>query len=386
MRLDSPSGLAETPLAAPASDAARPRPIAYVIGHLRVGGTQRHLVELLQRLDRSRFAPRVYCLKQRGGMEQSIAHLGVTVTDLGIGESLGAPRSLLRLLAFARHLRREKVALLHCYLPRASIFGVTAGRMARVPAVLVSKRSLQPPRLASRVVDAWADLVLVNSVAVWRHACEMEKCQPAKLCLLVNGIDVKRYGPPSPQGVDGSEPVVGTVLRLEAIKGPDTFIAAARRLAAEMPTVRFVVVGDGSLRARLQRQVVSLGLGDRLQLLGERSDVDALLPTFSVFVLPSVTEGMSMALLEAMAAARPIVATRVGGNVELIRDGETGLLVSSGNADEMAQAIWQLLRQPGWATDLGRAAQRVVVQHHSIERMVERLEAIYDDLLRRKAA
>lgn len=363
---------------------ANPHKIAYLIGHLKAGGTQMHLCEILRRLDRCRFAPRVYCLKRQGAMEQNLERLGVTVTDLNIGASLSAPKSLLRLLAFARQLRQERITLLHCYLPRANVFGTMAGRMAHLPAVLVSKRSLEPPWLACRVADAWADVVLANSQAVWRHAVEVEKCRPQKLRLLVNGIDLDRYTPLAANGHQRQEPVVGTVLRLEAIKGPETLLAAARQIVTAVPQVRFVIVGDGRLRPDLERQSALLGLGERLQFLGERHDVAELLPTFTVFLLPSLVEGMSMALLEAMAAARPIVATRVGGNVDLIRDGETGLLVSPGQPDEMARAVLQLLQHPDWAEGMGQAAQRVVVQHHSADSMVRRLEGLYDNLLQRQ--
>jgi len=362
--------------------------IAYLIGHLKVGGAQKHLLELLRRLDRSRFTPRVYCLKRQGALVQEVEGLGVEVEDLRIGENLGEPKSLFRLFEFARQLRKEGISLLHCYLPRANFFGAIAGTIARVP-VLISKRSLEPQQTLKqvflcRIADARADALLVNSHEVWRHAREVGGCRPDKLRLVPNGIDIDRYRKPSSNGFHGPRPIIGTVLRLEAVKGPDSFVEMAGRVAAEMPEARFVVVGDGNMRPDLERLGASLGLGDRLQLLGERDDVAEILPTFSVFLLPSLIEGMSMALLEAMAAARPIVATSVGGNLDLIRDGETGLLVAPGRPDEMAAAVLRLLKDPGWAKRLGGAAQTLVMNHYSADAMVQRIERIYSELLDEK--
>lgn len=360
--------------------------IAYLIGHLRTGGTQKHLYELLRRLDRSRFAPRVYCLKRQGAMIEDLEGLGIQVDDLQIGASLSEPKSLLRLIGFARQLRKSRVSLLHCYLPRANFFGAIAGRLARVPAVLISKRSLESQETLKqvflcRIADAWADALLANSQEVWRHASEVGRCRPEKLRLVPNGIDIERYRKPCSNGFHDERPIVGTVLRLEPVKGPDVFVEAAGRIAAKMPQARFIVIGEGTLRQDLERRAASLGLENRIQFLGERDDVAEILPSFSVFLLPSMVEGMSMALLEAMAAARPIVATRVGGNVDLIRDQETGLLVSPGDPDEMAAAVLRLLKDTGWAKRLGHAAQGTVVNHYSADGMVEKIERIYSDVL-----
>jgi glycosyltransferase involved in cell wall biosynthesis len=290
------------------------------------------------------------------------------------------------LIRFARQLRKTDVTILHCYLPRANFFGAIAGRIARVPVVLVSKRSLEPQNTLKqgffcRMADFGADVVLANSKEVWRHAAEVGGCRPEKLHLVPNGIDVEVYRQSLSNGFHGERPVVGTVLRLEPVKGPEDFVETAGLIAAAMPETRFVIIGDGSMRAALESRSRALGLGERLQFLGERDDVAEILRGFSVFLLPSLIEGMSMALLEAMAAARPIVATRVGGNLDLVRDQETGLLVSPGKPDEMAAAVLRLLKDNGWARSLGLAAQDMVANHYSADGMVAKIERIYSDVL-----
>lgn len=361
-----------------------PVKIAYLIGHLKTGGTQKHLYELLRRLDRSRFAPRIYCLRGKGDMVQEFRRLGVHVEDLQLNG--GGPKGLVRLFRFARQLKKQEISILHCYLPRANFFGAIAGRMARVPIVLISKRTLEAQKELKQIVrcrwaDAWADAVVANSAEALRHAVVNGGCSLGKLHLVANGVDLSRYRTPVANGSNGKQPMVGTVVRLEAVKGPDAFVQAAARIAAEMPQARFVVVGDGAMREDLERAAAALGLGDRIRFMGQRDDVADILPTFSVFILPSLIEGMSMALLEAMAAARPIVATAVGGNVDLITHGENGLLVPPGDPEKMARAALQLLNNPAWASGLGRAAQTLVLHHHSADSMVRRLEEIYHELL-----
>ena len=319
-------------------------------------------------------------------MVDKIERLGVEVADLAIERSLVQSKSILRLLAFARELHKGCFALLHCYLPEANFFGAIAGRIAGVPVILISKRSLEPHKglkriLLCRVADAWANAVLANSREVWRYAVEVECCKEEKLRLLLNGIDMERYQEPSTNEFNPQTPVVGTVLRLEKIKGIEFFVAAANRILAETPEARFVVVGDGRQRPSLERNNGVLKLEDRIRFLGERNDVHDILPTFSIFILPSLVEGMSMALLEAMATARPIVATRVGGNKDLIRDGENGLLVTPGDSGEMARAALKLLRYPEWAKRLGQSARTDILNHHSADRMVQKLEGIYEELL-----
>jgi glycosyltransferase involved in cell wall biosynthesis len=364
-----------------------PVPLGYVVSHLKVGGTQQHIVEVLRRLDRSRFAPVVYLLRGEGALVDEVRRLGVPVEDLAIRGTLTGPRSLVRLARFARLLRRHGTRVLHCYLPEASFAGAVAGTAAGVPAVIVSKRSLEPRANMKRAIlfrwaNALADVVLANAREVARHAVAVEGADARKIRVIPNGIDLGRYAgadraaPPPP-----GPPVIGAVLRLEPVKGPHVFVDVAARVAAEHPEVRFVLVGDGRLRSSVEADVARRGLTDRVALLGERKDIEALLPRMSIFLLPSLIEGMSMALLEAMAAARPIVATAVGGNVELIRDGETGLLVPPGDAPAMAAAAQQLVRDPALAARLGGAARRLVLAEHDADRMVEQMEALYAELL-----
>jgi len=170
---------------------------------------------------------------------------------------------------------------------------------------------------------------------------------------------------------------VGMVANLRPVKGMDVFAAAAARLSAEFPDLRFTVAGEGELRPELERQVAALGLSQRFQMPGAQADVPGFLAGLDIAILSSRSEGLSNALLEYMAAGRAIVATDVGGNPRLIEHGVHGLLVPPDDAQALAVAVARLLREPELALRLSRAARRRVEEEHSREAMVRRFEQFY---------
>lgn len=178
-------------------------------------------------------------------------------------------------------------------------------------------------------------------------------------------------------GFGSDHVVVGSVGRLVWVKGLETFLAAAARLAPVHENVRFLVVGDGPLRSELERRARRLGLDGRLVFTGHRSDVPALLRVMDIHVAPSVTEGFGMAVLEAMHAAIPSVATAVGGHPEMIRDGETGFLTSVGDSDGLADRVERLASDPALRASLGWAARARAEGVFSHATFVERLESLF---------
>jgi glycosyltransferase involved in cell wall biosynthesis len=208
--------------------------------------------------------------------------------------------------------------------------------------------------------------------------------------LLQNGVDTEhfRLPPADPQaraalGLDPRRPVVGTIGRLEDRKGHDQLLRAAGAMLAGTNGRRpqLVIVGDGPLRERLAGQARTLGVADSVRFEGTVADVRPVLAAMDVFVLPSHAEGMSNALMEAMAAARPVVATAVGGNTEVVTDGETGLLVPPADPDAIARAVDGLLRDPERASGLGAAARQFVTRHFGARARVAELERLYEERL-----
>lgn len=359
---------------------------------LATGGTQRHLQQVLALLDRSRFDPHVYTLKPGGEVEAELQAAGVPVTCLRVGTRLGSPRSVMTILRTARRLRRERVAIVHGYQWRPALVGSLVGRLAGAPLLLASKRSLTGSdtraRHAWRRIARRVDTILVNADAL-RVEGESQGMR-ARWALLQNGIDADRFRVPPPaaasraaMGLDPVRAVVGTVGRLEHRKGQDQLLAALARMQARAGTAapQLLLVGDGPTRSALERQAAELGVARDVRFAGNLADVRPALAAMDVFVLPSREEGMSNALMEAMVAERPVVATAVGGNGELVTHDGTGVLVAPGDVDAMAHEVLMLLESPSRAARLTAAARAFVTSRFGAPARVAELERLYQERL-----
>jgi glycosyltransferase involved in cell wall biosynthesis len=366
---------------------------------LGTGGTQRHLQQVVALIDPARFHVEVLTLRAGGAVEDELRAGGVSVRSLGVGARLASARTLRAIVAAARALRRGRIDVVHGYQWRPALVGAVAGRLAGVPLRLASKRSLtgedRQAERAWRHIARQVDTVIVNADAL-RVEGE-EQGMRCRWALLQNGVDTEhfRLAPPDPAaraalGLDPRRPVVGTIGRLEDRKGHDQLLRAAGTMLAggngRRPQI--VIVGDGPLREKLQAQAQSLGVGDSVRFVGAVADVRPSLAAMDVFVLPSHAEGMSNALMEAMAAARPVVATAVGGNTEVVVDGETGVLIPPADPAAIADAIAALLRDPDRAAGLGAAAREFVTRRFGARARVAELEHLYEErlALRRRAA
>jgi glycosyltransferase involved in cell wall biosynthesis len=359
---------------------------------LGTGGTQRHLQQVVALLDPARFQVEVLTLHPGGEVEDELRAGGIRVRSLGVGARLSSARTLRAIVTAARTLRRGRIDVVHGYQWRPALVGALAGRLAGVPLRLASKRSLTgDDRQAGR---AWRHIARqVDTVIVNADALRLEGEQRGMRCrwaLLQNGVDTEhfRLAPPDPAaraalGLDPRRPVVGTIGRLEDRKGHDQLLRAACAMLAGGNGCRpqIVIVGDGPLREELQAQAESLGVADSVRFAGTVADVRPSLAAMDVFVLPSHAEGMSNALMEAMAAARPVVATAVGGNTEVVVDGKTGVLIPPADPTAIADAIAALLRDPARAAGLGAAAREFVTQRFGARARVAELEQLYQERL-----
>jgi len=366
--------------------------IAYFAPLLATGGTQRHLQQVLHLLDPDRFEARVFTLRPGGDVEDELRATGVEVQSLCLGTRLTSPRSLRAIVGAARELRRQRIDVVHGYQWRPALVGSIAGRMAGVRLVLASKRSLTGSDRAARVAwrrIAWlAETVVVNAEAL-RLEGELLGMQTSWV-LHQNGVDTERFdvGPADAAakralGLDPERPVVGTVGRLEGRKGQDQLLTATATMVARANgrAPQVIIVGDGPTRQALESQARELGISESVRFLGGQADVRPALRAMDVFVLPSREEGMSNAILEAMAAARPVVATDVGGNGEILADGRTGVLVPGGDCDAMATAILALVHDGDSGRRLGSAAREDVTARFGARASVARLERLYEERL-----
>ncbi len=372
----------------------RPLRIAYVIKSMITGGSQTHLTQVLRFLDRQRFDPVLYCLSGEGVLLDTVRALGVPVVTPGAGLSFKGPGLGRRMALLARALRHQRADIAHNYLLRANLVGSVSARLARVPVVLCSKRGCHERRgfelVSAKIGNRLADCVPVNAAAVRDFVHANEGCPLEKMVVIPSGIDTTRFRPlPAADfkarlGVPPGRRVVGAVTRMRVRKGVEEFLRALAAVCQRCPDAHALVAGDVGLDDELQALVRSLRLDDHLTLLGRRADMPEVFSAFDVFVLSSHDEGMSNALLEAMAMEKAVVATDVGGTPEVVRHGHSGLLVPSKDPAALAAAVSELLEQPARAAEMGRLGRRIVEERFSAQAMVRQMERLYVDLATRR--
>jgi glycosyltransferase involved in cell wall biosynthesis len=372
-----------------------PLRVSFLIDKLQRAGAQVHLAALVRGLDRERFSPEVRCLMRGGPLFDELAREGLAVESFDLSTIYG-PRAWRAFLRLVRTWRRARPDVVHCYLVSANIFGALAARAAGIP-VVTSRRDVGISRnwrlrfLEETVVNPLVDVVTANSVSVAAAARRERFLAAEKVTLIPNSVDLRRFDPArhsaeaarTALGLSPDDTVVGSVGHLSPVKGHADLLEAAAVLARRVPRLRVVLVGDGPLRASLTETARSLGIADRVVFTGVRDDVPVVLAAMDVFALPSRTEGMSNALLEAMAMARPVVATAVDGNADLVRDGVTGRLVPPRDPAALGSALSALLDDPAAARSVGCAARRHVADEHSLPLMVSRYERLYEEVARR---
>lgn len=357
--------------------------VMHFITELESGGAQSALLRLLEGLDRSRFTPVVLCLYNGNRLvAQQIRALGIEVVDLGMSTKW-------RLDAFWRLwqlLRRVRPDILHTWMFHANIPGRVLGWLAGVSLIISSERTMGQEgwgrRFLNRLTSPLADRIICVSQNVADFAQHVIGLPAAKLVVIPNGIDIGSFPPPPNRPMPAAECMtIGYVGRLQKVKGVNFLIAAFAQLVAQHPKLQLQIVGDGSERHALESQVQQLGLTNNVQFLGTRQDVAALYPTFDLFVLPSLWEGMPNVLLEAMACGVPLVATNTGGTPEVVEHGKTGILVPPGEATTLYEAMALLIADTAQRHQLTQAGRQYVEQTFSIKQTVAKTAALYEQLL-----
>jgi len=333
------------------------------------------MVELATRLDAHRFRVRLACFTAQGPLAaRARAHLPVTEFPL---ISLRSPGTAAELLRFTAWCRRHELSVVHTAGLYANVFGITGAALARVRLRIASRRCLanlahQPAlRWLERLTYRLAHRVVTNSSAAGRILAQ-EGVAPGAIVAIPNGIDLTGR----PVCAAAGAPRVIVVANLRREKGHDVLLDAAPDVLAARPDVVFTVVGDGPLRLAIEAETHRRGIARSFAFLGSRTDVPDLLADAGVFVLPSTSDARPNALMEAMAAGLPVVATAVGDVPELIAADETGVLVPPGDSHALASAILSILANRARAWALGAAA-RAAVSRFSVARMVDAYERLY---------
>jgi len=378
-----------------------PIKVLFAIGTLDVGGAERQLVELASRLDPAQFTAVVCVLGeepslQGGPLASTLRQRGVKVHYLGFRgfrtrsrlHVISAMRSMVRLWTI---MRREQPMIFHGVLFWSYVTGTVIAAAARVPLVVASRRSLGLFKagkshylLVERLTNRMTDLFIANSEAVRQDVIAQEGVEPGRIIVIYNGLDTGLYGPQDATVTSelqlGPGPVVVVVSNFIEYKGHRFFFEAWRDVVARHRHAVAILAGDGLTRPEWERWCREEGLSSSVRFVGVRHDVPRLLSAADVYVHVSLQEGYSNAVLEAMAASLPIVATAVGGNVEALDHERTGLLVPASSAAALGEAINRLLEDSALARRLGEAARSAVERRHQMSGMVREYEDAYERL------
>jgi len=361
--------------------AERPLHVVHLVLSLNVGGLEQVVYDLVSRADSERFAVRVVCLSEIGEWGPRFAALGVPVESLNVLH-LGTWG---RMLAVARRLRELRPDVLHTHNPAPHLVGALAAQLAHVPVVVHTKHGRNYPGIrkwvwANRLAAWLTHKVVAVSGDAAAVATDIERVPAAKVAVIRNGVDLSRF-PAVERRLLTSERRAVHVARISfAAKDQQTLLRAVRIVAGAEPDFVLDIVGDGPNRAELEALCDQLQLRKHVHFAGFRDNIHDYLSRAEFFVLSSVTEGISITLLEAAASGLPIVATRVGGNPEVVADGETGLLVPPRSPEALAAAMLALLRNRERAAAMGTAGRRRVEERFDLTQAVAAYESLYHSL------
>jgi glycosyltransferase involved in cell wall biosynthesis len=367
----------------------RRKVLLLVIG-LGVGGTEAHVLELASRMDRRKFDVMVCSLKPLGQLGKELQTRGIRVVSLE-GQGKYDPRVLWRLWEI---VKREQPDLVQSFLFWANVAARLVRTVHRKLLVISSYHDevVQEgwfQRFVDRLTMGWTEKIVCCSQAVRRSVESRIGGGKDQFAVIPFGVEIRHYAGLTPVsrdqlGLREGIPLIGTVCRLvEPKKGLRVLLEAVAQLerGGSQPSCQLVIVGEGPAEQDLRSLCQRLGIASRVVFAGVRRDIPRLLPLFDVFVLPSLYEGFGIAILEAMAAGRPVVATTVGGIPEFVRQGETGILVEPGDAASLANAIRSLLQHPEQAQEMGLKGQEVVRDHFGIATVVRQHEQVYENCL-----
>lgn len=371
------------------------RNVLHLVHGFYEGGSERQAVQLVRLLAGSgRFRVRVASLYGGGPLRAEVERLRLGEIPVYELTSFYDRNAAVQLRRFVRHLRAERIDLVQTHDFYSNVFGVTAATLARVPVRVASRRETAGTRTAAqkrveRAAYRAAHAVVANAGAVREHLIS-EGVPARKVEVVYNGIDPARVAAPAGKtrdellasfGLPAGRRLVTIVANLRLpVKDHPTFLRAARRVAQLVPGAAFALAGEGDLVEPMRALAGELGIGGDTFFVGRCDRVGALLAASEVCVLSSKAEGFSNAILEYMAAARPVVATDVGGAREMLEEGVTGHLVPAGDDEMLAARVAALLAEPERARLMGERGRRVVAEKFSCAAQLARAEELYERL------
>jgi glycosyltransferase involved in cell wall biosynthesis len=363
--------------------------VVHLVEDLKVGGLERTLAYIVNNLDPSIFSVEVWCLAAGGAIADELQNNGHPLRILNLNNYYN-PWNVMRL---AGRLRREKVSILHSHAYFANTMGRMAAVLARVPLRFAHIQSShwaseeRSPRnyLVDRILSHFTSRIIACSESSGRFQIEALKVSPKKVITIHNCTDLERYANNQTTdtareelGIGESDLVIGSVGRLERLKGHRILLDVTKSLVESFPGLKLVIIGDGEEREILEKMRSDLGLGDHVILTGLRDDVEKLLPALDVYVQPTIgREGLPLTVVEAMAAKLPVVASNIGGTREAVIHNQTGVLVQPGNKDGLRRALSQILGDREMRCQMSQEGWKLCQQKFSVTSMVQALTTLY---------
>jgi glycosyltransferase involved in cell wall biosynthesis len=365
-------------------------PVMFVITSMPVGGAETLLVNLIRRMDRSRFAPELCCLKSLGPLGEVMAREIPTFNNLLSNKwDIGVLGRLTRLLK-----ERRTAAVITVGAGDKMFWGRLAARRAGVPVVISAIHSTGWPdaigRL-NRMLTPWTDAFIGVAAPHGRYLIDEEGFPAHKVRVIPNGVDVDKFNPSvdgshvrTELGLSATTPVAGIVAALRPEKDHATLLRAMAIVHRSVPDAHLLIVGDGPERPVLEVLSRDLSLDRAVHFLGTRSDIPQLLAAMDVFVLTSRMEASPVSILEAMAIGKPVIAPRVGSIPDSVAHGQTGFLTDPGNVEEVASRLVELFLHPDGAAAMGKAGRALVERRWSLDCMVDGYQRLIEEIYARK--
>jgi glycosyltransferase involved in cell wall biosynthesis len=358
-------------------------PVLLLVRELGVGGTERQLVETARFLQRERFVPHVGCFRPEGPRRVDLERAGVPMLHLPV-HSLLSPVVFSGASRLIHYIHQHRIQVVHAFDAPMNIFAVPIAKLAGTPAVISSQRGHRDltgdlNKRFLRITDRLTDAVVVNCDAMRRYLVEDEGVAESKIRICYNAVDVEQYRRHAVASPWAGKPEIGVVCALRPEKGLDTLLRAFAKLSRQDAVL--AIVGSGPELPRLTALAAELGIAERCHFEPATSEVAEWLSRFDIFVLPSRTEALSNALMEAMACACCPIASRVGGNPELVDDGENGLLFEVDNVEQLASQMEELMADPARRQRMAAAASAKMASRFTYAQAAATMQQIYESIL-----
>lgn len=357
------------------------------------GGGEQVFLNIARNIDREQYNPSVILLK-KGWLYDQLSQDDIKITIISSQRSW----DLSFLYRLIKSCRQQKIDVIHSHFTGANLYASLAGSILRIPVVVTFHNELILPwwscsysKFKHFLIRNFASRIVMVAEFMKKDYVNIAKYPPNKLLTIYNGIDLDRdkvdidsTALRKELGLRDDDLLVGHVANLRPPKGHEYLIRAAKLICEILPNVKFLLVGEDNrenLKGDIEKQIYDLNLNENVKLLGYRADVPELLRLIDVFVLPSISEGHPLSVIEAMAASRPIVATNVGGLPEIVEDGLNGYLVKSENPSALAEKILVLLKNKNLREQMGKMGRKTVEENFSIKTMIDNYQNLYRELL-----